>query len=225
MQINNLVRTKENLTCGIVNIPMTYPAKVYFTPDNTYEYLETIYSIFESMKIPFHREDNAYTQTTTLISDIEIESNKIKTIYKNFRTHRPKLLSNWRYLFWEIDNQDMNNVKSVLEVYSSLHLPVYVHKTLRGYHFLSVKPIQEHIWNNAIKNLRYSNETYPPITLRINPNKYIGESDVFYEGFIQSEVYHYDTMRLRDLIRMKKWERIQESYILVWYNIDKVKDK
>ena len=224
MQINNLIRTKENLTCGIVNIPMTYPAKIYFTPSNTYEYLETIYSIFESMKIPFHREDNFYTDTTSIISDIEIEPSKIKTIFKNFRTHRPKLISNWRYLFWEIDTTDKEVLSFVLSVYRDLHLPVYAHRSLRGYHFLSVKPIQEPIWNNAITQLRKTNDTYPPITLRINPNKYESEKEIFYEGFIQSEVYHYDTKRLRYLIRMKKWERIQEQYILVWYNIDKVKE-
>ena len=222
---SSLIRTKENLTCGIVNIPMTYPAKIYFTPSNTYEYLETIYSIFESMKIPFHREDNYYNESTSIISDIEIEPSKIKMIYKNFRTHRPKLLSKWRYLLWEIDTTDKDVLSIVLQVYKGLNLPVYVHRSLRGYHFLSVKPIQESTWLVAITTLRHTNQTYPPISLRINPNKYEGEKDIFYEGFIQSDVYHYDTSRLRYLIRMKKWERIKEQYILVWYNIDKVKDK
>jgi hypothetical protein len=201
---------------------MTYPAKVYFTPDNTYEYLDTIYSIFESMNIPFHREDNFYTQTTTLISDIEVEPKKIKQIYRNFRTHRPKLLSDYRYLFWEIDTTDIVAFEYVNQIYVKLNLPVYIHRSLRGFHFISIKPIPEKTWLETVSMLRRTNVSYPPITLRINPNKYEGEEKVFYDGHIQSTTYHYDTSKLVELIRNKKWHKIQEQYILVWYNIDKV---
>jgi len=93
------------------------------------------------MKIPFTREDNHYNSTCIFTSTNELESKQIKMIFRNFRTLYPKVLTQWRYLFWEIDTIDRVTELKVLNVYFNLGLPVYYHRSMNGFHFLSVKPI------------------------------------------------------------------------------------
>lgn len=215
------VRTAEQLTCGIVNIPLTKPAQVYFRAK---ENVNEIYSVFESLKIPFYRVDNLFAGNSMFTSTDKLDSKTIKMIFRNFRTLRPKLISDWRYLFWEIDTQKQEVLEKVLAVYSRHNLPIYVHKSMRGYHFICLKPILFSDFEKAVNVLRSTNDSYPPICLRINPNKYIGEYLIFKEGFIISPTYHVDTQKIRELINSYNWEKIQENYQLVWYNIDKKKE-
>jgi|SRR6185503_12351493 len=218
-----LQRTKEEMTCGIVNIPLTKPAQVYFRVKYD-DYKNTVYNIFESLNIPFYRVDNPYTESSMFTSNDKLDSKTLKLIFRNYRTLRPKLISDWRYLFWEIDNHEQNNLAFVLSIYQQLELPVYVHKTMRGYHFFSIKPILEIQWNNAITALRNTNTSYPPITLRINPNKYVGEYEIFRDGFVVMPKQHSDTLQLRTWIESCAFSKIQEQYMLVWYNIDKTQE-
>lgn len=216
-------RTKDILTCGITNIPLTKPAKVYFFAD--YEPYDNekqvqIYNMFESMKIPFRREDNYYSDKVLFTTLQEIEPKQIKMIFRNFRTLRPKLDTKWRYLFWEIDTVYSNILHKVLDLYYDLGLPVYYHRSMKGYHFLSVKPITTDMFENAIQLLRPTNEKYPPITLRINPNKYVDEEKIFYDGGIQYHTKHSDTIALKRMIEKKDWIKIGQQYQIVWYKAD-----
>lgn len=217
-------RTNEVMTAGITNIPLTKPAYIYFTTDiPKYEcaLIENIYNVFDSMNIPFTRTDNHYTNRTFFISQNEIDSKHIKMIWRNFKTLRPKVKGNWRYLFWEIDDSEETALDKVIAIYRILKLPMYVHRSMRGYHFLSVKPITKELWNWAITQLRDSNETYPPITLRVKPNKYINEDKIFNEGFIIAENYHSDTKQLRDWIVNQNLVKLGEQYQLVNYPFPK----
>lgn len=214
------MQREQVITAGITNIPLTKPAKLYFLLDmNDTEKINTVYSIFENLNIRAKRIDNNYTQKVYLTTLNEIDSKTIKMIFKNFRTLRPKLNSIWRYLFWEIDNQEETTLQDVVEVYRFMRLPVYVHKTMRGYHFISVKPICEVVMNLAISYVRNTNIKYPPLTLRIKPNKYPNEDKVWHEGFIISDVFHKDTQYLRNWIVEQDFTKIQEHYQLVWYPI------
>lgn len=217
---NFLIRTKEEITCGITNIPLSKPAKVYLDTinDNT----SLVYSLFESLKIPFSRKDNNYTGQSTFSSDNYLESNTVKLIWRNFKSLHPKFITEYRYLFWEIDSQDTLLITEVMDMYKFLNLPVYVHKTMRGYHFISVKPIKDILWQEAVRALRKTNISYPPITLRINPNKYINEEKVFYDGFLYMPKIHKDTEQIRNYILGKKFDLIGQKYQLVYYHIDKV---
>lgn len=223
---NNLQRTEHKLTCGIVNIPLTKPATIYFNVDYSADkkQFDFICNIFESFKIPYHRVDKPFLKKCALTSSEEIESKALKMIWRNYKTYRPKLITNWRYLFWEIDTLDKNTLDTVIQVYSRLNLPVYVKRSMRGYHFISVKPILDSIWQTAIETLRPTNLDYPPITIRVNPNKYVGEESIWFDGFIISSAYHADTNEIRRLINENNYTKIQEKYYLVWYNIDKVEE-
>lgn len=214
------------ITCGITNVPLTKPAKVYFNiPFDAFTNLELVYSIFENLKIPIKRIDNNYMQMAYITTLNEVDTKIIKMIFKNFRTLRPKLNSNWRYLFWEIDNQDEELLYEVLEIYRFMKLPVYVHKTMRGYHFLSVKPIQDNVFQWCISNIRRTNIKYPPLTLRIKPNKYPNEKEIWNEGFIISDTYHADTKYLRDWIVNQDYIKLQEHYQIVWYPLIKTQEE
>lgn len=219
MTINLFERTDAKWTCGIVNVPLTKPAKIYFEPDNTYELLNMIYEVFEKRNISFTRNDNVYNNTTFFISDKELSSNTIKDIFEVDRKYKPKIKSNWKYLFWELDTRDIQDYDFVLSVYEKLKLPVYVHKSMRGYHFISIKPIPDKIWECAIKELRHTNTSFPPITLRINPNKYVDEEHVFYDGSYIGN--HSDTEQLMRLMKKKDFDTLSKKYIIVWYRIDK----
>lgn len=214
----SLERTKDKLTCGITNIPLSKPAKVYFISKDNNE--RAIYDMFESMRIQFTRQDNEFTGNSIFTSNNELESKQIKMIFRNFRTLRPKLDTGWRYLFWEIDTIDRVIELKVLNVYFNLGLPVYYHRSMRGFHFLSVKPILAQVFEKAIKELRETNDRYPPITLRINPNKYKDEELVFYNGDIQYYTKHSDTIQLKNWIENKDWIKIGQHYQIVWYKAD-----
>ena len=223
--IFSLTRTEHKLTCGIVNIPLTYPALVYFRTNNKIEtHYEDIYNVFESFHIPFYRTDNLFASTSTFTSSSKVDSKTIKQIFRNFRTLRPKLISDYRYLFWEIDSLENKDFQKVINVYRKLKLPIIVKRSMRGYHFMSIKPILASVFEQAVLELRNTNLTYPPICIRINPNKWIGENYIAREIYILSEYYHADSTKLLELIRHENYTEIQERYQLVWYNIDKVKE-
>ena len=216
-----LQRTNDVMTAGITNIPLTKPAFLYFVCDvNDKERLEQIYNVFTLSRTPYHREDNIYTQKAYITSDYEINYEFLKAIWRNFKLLRPKLKSAWRYLFWEIDTQNPKAKEEVEAMYAYLKLPLYVHKTMRGYHFLSVKPIEEPTWKYAIDILRPTNPDYPPTTLRIQANKYIGELDAFKDGYIINDhplKKHYDTFKLREYIESFNLVQLQQQYIIVFY--------
>lgn len=218
---SSLIRTKESITCGITNIPLTKPSKVYFMVEESD--VNKVYDMFESLDIHFFREDNNYNKKVYFNSMVELDTRIMKLIWRNYKSLHPKFASSWRYLFWEIDDTDNDTLTSVLEVYKYLKLPVYVHRSMRGYHFLSVKPIEESLWKFATDRLRNTNEKYPPITLRINPNKYIDEDKIFYEGFVMGNE-HSDTKQLRNWIISKDFNKIGEKYQLVYYHIDKIQE-
>lgn len=218
--------TNPIITCGITNVPLTKPAKLHFNiPFDDFNDLELVYSIFEHLKIPIKHIDNNYLQMAYITTINEIDTKVIKMIFRNFRSLRPKLNSTWRYLFWEIDNQEEELLYEVLEIYRFMKLPVYVHKTMRGYHFLSVKPICDSVFQWCISNIRRTNPKYPPLTLRIKPNKYQNEKEIWNEGFIIADTFHSDTKYLRDWIVNQDYVKLQEHYQIVWYPLKKTQEE
>ncbi len=208
-------RTNETMTAGIVNIPLSKPAKLFFYIDSN---AKQIIDVYESFRISY-LIDKLNGGRLKIESKDEIESSKIKTVFRNFRQLRPKLNSSFRYLFWEIDNQEIMELEKVIALYKTMRLPLIVHKTMRGYHFISVKPITKDLWNYAITILRPTNESYPPITLRVLANKYDNELTTFRDIFTVVEDCHTDTTYLRNWIYQQNMNKIQENYILVYYSI------
>lgn len=218
-----LVRTDQVITAGITNIPLTKPAKIYFTTElNDLASIEAIYRIYETYHIHATRTDNHFKNSTFFISNDLVDSTTIKSIFRNWRTLHPKLLTDWRYLFWELDSKNEIDLQTVIDVYNYLELPVYIHNSMRGYHFMSVKPIKKAVMQWASQQLRKTNDTYPPITIRIKPNKWVGEESEYQKGWIISSTFHSDTQQLMKWILAQNFTKIGEQYQLVWYSIDKI---
>lgn len=217
-----LIRTSENMTCGITNIPLTKPAKINFLHDieNEERIIDT-YKLYESLGIEFTRTDTALGTKVLFQAKNESNYKTVKLVWKNFKTLHPKFESQYRYMFWEIDYTSKELLNEVMSIFVTNGIPVYVHRTMRGYHFLSVVPINVNQFNSFAKMLRPTNSKYPPITLRINPNKYRGEAEVFRDHFFYFPKEHYDTRKLHEMIQAHDYIKLGEQYQLVWYPIDK----
>lgn len=217
------IRTHELMTAGIVNVPLTKPATLFFNIKNTekdfVQRYENILTVFTSFKINF--EQRVMGNSVSIISREPILPELMKNIYHNFKSLRPRFQSDFRYFFWEIDTKDDDVLMQVLKVYFLYKLPVYVHESMRGYHFISVKPIHKDLWKRLVEDVRSSNAMYPPITLRIKPNKYINESATFCNGWIQSEVEHSDTTKLYQYMQAQRIDMLERNYFIVYYPIDK----
>lgn len=112
-----------------------------------------------------------------------------------------------RYPYFELDSEKGMDI--VLKSYKTLRIPVYVHRTMRGYHFLSTVSMSadEHlIW---IKPLMHLNPKCPMVTLRIKPNKWVGESEVFNQFDIHEN--HANTDQISRLIELQ--QMITKQYI------------
>lgn len=214
----SLVRTSELVTCGITNIPLTKPARLFFIiPNKDNEKINQVYSIYNSIDCQFTRKDLLHSGMTRFISKDDIPSNFIKMVWNNFRSLKPKFQSSWRYFLWELDGQEYYN--TIVELYNKLHLPVYIHRSMRGWHFISIKPIEFKLWKQLTEQIQYTNPTFPRITLRVKPNKYLEEEKIFNDGFIMGN-YHSDTHQLRNWIEHGNYDKIGERYQLVYYNFD-----
>jgi hypothetical protein len=155
----------------------------------------------------------------------KIESTIIKQIFRNFRTLKPRLISEYRYLFWEIDEQNTELLDTVIDLYRFLKLPFYCHKTKRGYHFLSVKPIEKSVWDLAIQQLRNTNLRFPPVTLRVLANKHENEIDYYLQGFCYypNDSIHKDTEYLKKFIEHQDIQSLEHYYMIVFYPLPKQK--
>jgi hypothetical protein len=213
------LQSSVTLTAGICNIPLTLPAIPYFISNEDKRTVE-IERMFNAFNIKYTKLITANNKTH-IAGKEKIQSSIIKQIFHNFRTLKPRLISEHRYLFWEIDNQEEQSLHEVLALYRTLELPVYVHKSYRGYHSLSVKPIEKQVWNWAIQLLRRTNLRFPPVTLRVLANKYPNELDYFKEGFCiyPDNNIHKDTAYLRKFIENQDVISLEHYYMIVFYRL------
>lgn len=210
-------RTNATMTAGIVNIPLTKPAKLFFTTQDTIE-LANIALVLERNGIEF--AEHTTGQTFHIESTKELTADIIKRIYFNHKNLKPHIQTDWRYLFWETDTRDNETLVYVKDVYVELGLPVYIHESMRGYHFISVKPIEKAIWKTAVEKLRKTNLDFPPITLRVLANKWVNEKEAFKVGVIIAKAYHADTERIMTAIEQQNIAYLERHYMTVWYPID-----
>lgn len=134
-----------------------------------------------------------------------------------------KVIQDMRYPFFELDTKDEKPLYKVLDAYAHLDIPVYVHETMRGYHFLSLHKLHKIEYAEWIRPLMKLNPKCPMVTLRIKPNKWIGEKEVFRKGnIIHSE---HDDFLLDETRQLKMWiERqhiglLQCKYYIVKYRM------
>lgn len=86
-----------------------------------------------------------------------------------------------RFLFFELDKEHLNYYNKVCEFYQIKKLDVLIHRTgSGGYHFLSPTLIQKTEWKKLHGELSQINKSCPMITLRVKPNKYPNEKEIWY---------------------------------------------
>ena len=86
-----------------------------------------------------------------------------------------------RVFLFEVDRKDKNRFLEINEFYRANNLDFVVHKTgSGGYHWLSPTMITKEFWKELHKQLQHINPECPMTTLRIEPNKYIGEENTWY---------------------------------------------
>lgn len=215
---SNPVRTNEEFTTGIVNVPQNTPAKLYFVCLND--------AHIRRARLTFASENIGYEELPkrkrTIIQSLGVLDNKLvqKIREDNFDLVKDKLLkriSEYRYLFFELDSLDSDQFNFVLDVYKKYQLPVYYHRSMRGWHFLCVKPVKEDIWQTALTEIKPLNMACPHITLRIKPNKWIGEMQVFRVGNIWMPALHSDTERLKNWMELQDYYHLKKQYMIVNY--------
>ena len=88
--------------------------------------------------------------------------------------------SDKRICLFELDSEHLSDLDTVLNTYSALELDVLVHRTGNGLHFLSPTMVSLETWKDFHSRLKGINPKCPMTTLRIEPNKYTNESDIWY---------------------------------------------
>ena len=131
-----------------------------------------------------------------------------------------------RFCFFEIDLADQHYGDAVLAQYRLFKLDVLWHRTGNGRHFLSPTCVSKEIWKAFMEPLKHINPKCPMTTLRIKPNKYPNEEQIWYN-------YAYFTNRnlsrnsqemcrlLNRLFHTSFLGNVQTELKFVWYPLPK----
>lgn len=145
--IEQLQRTKENWTYGIINIPLLYG----------------------------HNNRLGVNPRTIM--------RKFAHNARCYNKPFPALDKRYRYLWFELDTDDIGQHLQVLYFFKMNKIDVFWHRTAKGYHYITMKLYPVDQYQTIIDYLKeqYTNMTFS-YSLRIIPNKWINESSVWYNG-------------------------------------------
>jgi len=90
-----------------------------------------------------------------------------------------------RYLWYELDTTDITQHIRVLDLFASYGIDVYHHRTMKGFHYITMHlmyRLEYETFINRLKN-EYNNGTFF-YSLRIIPNKWMGEQPLWFCGHI-----------------------------------------
>lgn len=144
-----MIRSKENWTWGIVNIPLI-----------------------------FGHNNRLGINPKTIIRKVAHNARCYNKPYY-------ALDKSQRYLWFESDTLDQFFHFRLLSFYESLNIDVYWHRTMKGYHYITFYLMERYAYEALIDILKeqYKNGTFY-YSLRIVPNKWIGEQDIWKIGAI-----------------------------------------
>lgn len=84
-------------------------------------------------------------------------------------------------MFFELDKDEIEYDHLVTKTYLDYGLDYLIHKTGGGgKHYLSPTLISKAEWKEIMNRLRFLNKNCPMTTLRVQPNKYPNESEIWY---------------------------------------------
>jgi len=217
--MQSLQRTNERFTSGIVNVPQNTPAYLLFLCKSSDAYLEAK-QILDYHKVAFN-EDRKHSRVL-LQSKVDIDNQRVRLIMSQTRFSEIKRITSYRYVWFELDTKAQDELVYVLSVFAKYELPVYYHETMRGYHFFCVKPVLEDMYHCIMSELKPLNTACPMITLRIRPNKWVGEKEYFEKAVFQwpkdkdgRDKISDDTIRLATVITKQSYPLYQSKYILM----------
>lgn len=154
-----------------------------------------------------------------ILLDLNNKPVKVLDIKKNRLKYQT--IPNMRYPYFELDSG--RGMASVLQSYKERQIPVYVHKTMRGYHFLSTVSMITQEYLKWIKPLMHLNPKCPMVTLRIKPNKWIGETEVFNQYDIHENNATSDQIsrliELKEMVTKQYIGLLQNKYYVVRYRM------
>lgn len=131
-------------------------------------------------------------------------------------TNIPKYDRNSRYTFFELDTKDIDKVHFVLDVYRANLGSCYVHELISGYHFYNFRKISRESYFAIIRKIKHLNPLCPFTTLRIIPNKWIGEKRYWKKGEIIGN-YDLELMDFRYALENQCLDYIRINYETVTY--------
>lgn len=124
-----------------------------------------------------------------------------------------------RYTFFELDSKSVKDLRIVFNAYMDYLNSVYIHETMKGFHFFNLKPVDKASYGLMMRQIKHLNTECPMTTLRILPNKWIGESRLWGNG----QVIGKD----KTLEEFKSWleggsyHMIQNNYQVVRYKFER----
>lgn len=140
----------------------------------------------------------------------------------------PKTDVSKRFLFFELDDDDafkmynphtpfVDAFNHVKDTYVNANLPVWIHKTMRGFHFFSLEPLEKDRYYLLMKQIKHLNPKCPMVTIRIKPNKWIGERKIWSQGSIIAKDFNKPLADLREWMQREYYDKIKANYRVVTY--------
>jgi len=96
---------------------------------------------------------------------------------------------NQRFFLFELDgamSEIHEDVETIICLYIKNKLEFLMHRTGKGFHFISPTLISKEKWKEMMQKVHYLNKKCPMTTLRWIPNKYPNERDIW---FISKQYY------------------------------------
>jgi len=114
-----------------------------------------------------------------------------------------------RFFLFEIDFPcTSKDIGKIDDVYRHHSLDYIRHRSMRGYHWLSCTLVTKETWNVLRDELLSLNVDCPMVCIRIEPNKWIGEKDIWELYFHR---FYYDNI-FRNSIEFS-------NLLNVWFHI------
>lgn len=169
-------------------------------------------------------------QFTTGIVNLPIlfyeDGRPIKTYNESKKRIDYVIEKDMRYPYFEYDHLNQMHVKKIMNHYQDFNIPYYMHRTMRGWHFLSTMKLHKDKYAEWLKPIHKYNERCPMVTLRVKANKWIGESGYWTIGGVyipentQDYLKHTYALRsLKDMIEHQAIGLISTQYYLVHYKM------
>ena len=90
-----------------------------------------------------------------------------------------------RLFFFEMDKPILNVERDLInDTFRDYRIPFLSHRSGNGCHWIGIKLLSLETWKEAMSKLKHLNKKCPMTTLRWKQNKYVNETDLWYNHHI-----------------------------------------